>query len=115
MLREVLRSIFKKPATSSFPFEDHVPENHRGKIKWIPEKCIYCKLCERSCPTGACKFIPPKKAGEKGTIEIDIGKCVFCYECVLACPKDALEGTPDYKLAYISKSEKADEKLRKKN
>ena len=115
MLREVLKSIVKKPATTKYPFREHEPDNYRGKIKWIPEKCIHCRLCARSCPTGACKYVEPEKAGKKGTVEIDFGECIFCNECVLACPKGALESTKEFDLAYFHRSKKEDEKIRRKN
>ena len=54
MLREVLGSIFKKPATNLYPAQKmDMPEGFRGKIKFDPEKCIACELCVKACPPRA--------------------------------------------------------------
>ena len=47
MIKQVLESIFKKPATTRYPYikdpREAQPENFRGKLKFYPEKCIGCK------------------------------------------------------------------------
>jgi formate hydrogenlyase subunit 6/NADH:ubiquinone oxidoreductase subunit I len=38
MIKQVLQSIFKKPATTKYPFvKEAMPKNFRGKIKFYPE------------------------------------------------------------------------------
>jgi formate hydrogenlyase subunit 6/NADH:ubiquinone oxidoreductase subunit I len=103
MLKTVLGSIFKKPATSQYPFvKDEMPENFRGRIKFIPEKCIGCKLCMRDCPSNAI-FI--RKVADK-VFEADIysNRCVYCAQCVETCPKKALEATREYELAQLNQA-----------
>ena len=100
MLKQVLGSIFKKPATSRYPFvKIAMPKNFRGRIKFYPEKCIGCKLCMRDCPSDAI-FI--RKVGEK-QFEADIysSRCIYCAQCVDTCPKKALESTADFELAQL--------------
>lgn len=102
MLRQVLQSIFKKPATSKYPFKKTaMPEHFRGKIIFYPEKCIGCKFCMRDCPADA---ITINKVGEKEfTCTIDLGKCIYCAQCVDSCPKKALESTKEFELAVLDR------------
>ena len=51
---ELLRHLFKKPATVDYPFKKlEVPEGFRGTPFLHPELCIVCKACERDCPAEA--------------------------------------------------------------
>jgi formate hydrogenlyase subunit 6/NADH:ubiquinone oxidoreductase subunit I len=100
MIKQVLQSLFKKPATINYPFiKMEMPDKFRGKLIFYPEKCICCKLCMRDCPSNA---IVIKKVGEKKfEAEIDLAKCVYCAQCVDSCPKGALESTKNFELANL--------------
>jgi formate hydrogenlyase subunit 6/NADH:ubiquinone oxidoreductase subunit I len=102
MLRQILDSIFRKPATTAYPFVKAAPlPNLRGKLRFIKERCIGCRLCMKDCPSNA---ITVKKVGEKQfEMEIDLGKCIFCAQCVDSCPKDALAMSPEFELARIDR------------
>jgi formate hydrogenlyase subunit 6/NADH:ubiquinone oxidoreductase subunit I len=102
MIREVLGSMFKKPATNLYPAEKlDMPKGFRGKLKFNPEKCIGCKMCMRDCPTGA---ITINKVGEKQfEAVVDLSRCIYCAQCVDSCIKKALEMTKDVELAQLDK------------
>ena len=47
----VLKNLFKKPATTQYPFEPaQYPERMRGHIRIEIENCISCGLCADACP-----------------------------------------------------------------
>jgi formate hydrogenlyase subunit 6/NADH:ubiquinone oxidoreductase subunit I len=103
VIRQVLRSVFKKPNTTRYPYvKSGMPKGFRGKIKFYPERCIGCKLCMRDCPSNA---ITIKKVGEKQfEAEFDLGKCIYCGQCVDSCLKKALEYTEEFELAQLDRA-----------
>jgi formate hydrogenlyase subunit 6/NADH:ubiquinone oxidoreductase subunit I len=101
MMKQVLGSVFKKAATTTYPFgvKKEMCKNFRGKLRFYPEKCICCKLCMRDCPSGAISV--KKTVDGKMEAEIDLARCIYCGQCVDVCPKKALESTPDFELAQV--------------
>ena len=82
----VIKNLFKKPATTQYPFEPvEYPERMRGHIRIEIENCITCGLCMRSCPSQAIRV--DRKAG---TWTIERFDCVQCGSCVIVCPKKCL-------------------------
>ena len=86
MFKPVIKNLFSTPVTRLYPFEIREQfADVRGDLKIDISKCIYCKICEKKCPSDcitvdkdACKF------------QLDPYSCVLCSVCVDACPKDAL-------------------------
>ncbi|MBN2452911.1 MAG: 4Fe-4S binding protein [Candidatus Omnitrophica bacterium] len=103
MIKQVLQSLFMKPATLLYPFKKSpMPEHFRGEIIFHPELCIGCQMCVRDCPSRAIKI--KKTEDNKFEAEIDLGKCIYCAQCVMSCPKKALESTKEFELAVLDKS-----------
>ncbi|MFH0753022.1 MAG: 4Fe-4S dicluster domain-containing protein [Candidatus Omnitrophota bacterium] len=82
----VLKNLFSKPVTERYPFvaKQH-PVGARGKVNIEIDKCIYCGICQRKCPTAA--LVVSK---EPKTWTIDRMRCISCNACVDVCPKKCL-------------------------
>ena len=104
MIESVLASLFKKPATTRYPFEKYtMPARFRGKPVFHSEKCTGCKLCIRDCPSQA---ITITKVGEKQyEASIDLGKCVYCGQCADTCPRCVIEITTEFELARLERGQ----------
>lgn len=102
MIMELIRSLFKKPVTTKYPFDKARPvKKFRGRITFRADKCIGCKLCMKDCPSDAIQIV---KVGEKRfDAVIDLGKCIYCGQCVESCMKKALECTEDFELAQLNR------------
>jgi formate hydrogenlyase subunit 6/NADH:ubiquinone oxidoreductase subunit I len=104
-LPEALRNLLKRAFTRRYPKERPViPQGFRGKLVHYPDKCIYCGLCEKYCPSNCIKVDPKKKTWSQ-----DMGQCLFCGQCVETChemPKrDALSMSTDYEHTTTKKRE----------
>ncbi len=102
MISEVVAAFFEKPSTVQYPFvKPAVPDKFRGRIVFVPEKCVGCKACVRDCPA---KAIEINKVADKAfDAVIYSDRCIFCAQCVDSCPKDALIATPEFELAQIDR------------
>jgi NADH-quinone oxidoreductase subunit I len=93
--------------TIQYPFEKR-ERPYRGKHKIDSEKCIVCRMCERSCLNGAIS-IEYKEGREKTRkledchYRIDTGKCIWCGICEEICPKRAIELTNEFNMASRKK------------
>ena len=103
MLFEALASLFKKPATSEYPYKKRpIHGSIAGMISFEQPKCIGCGICVRNCPASAIKIT--KTENKTFSCELSLANCIFCSQCVLTCPKKALHTTDNFELAQIDKS-----------
>lgn len=103
MVRELLKQLFRKPATLEYPFEKKKPvEDIRGRPVWDVERCVGCELCFKDCPSGAIEMIG---RGLEAEFKHHLDRCVFCGQCAEVCPTSAIKMTDDYELASYDRAE----------
>lgn len=110
MLPELIRHLFKKPATVKYPFEKlELPPDHRCKLAIGADRCIGCMLCVRDCPTNCLAvtkvFDSPNAKERKYKIKWEMDRCIFCAQCVEVCPTDAILLSKDFELAQTEKEQ----------
>ncbi len=104
MLPEVVRHLFRKPATVEVPFVPvPPPANVRGTPVMDPQKCIGCLRCEKDCPAEAIEirkhFEFTNEAGKnvkRFSMTLYIDRCTHCAQCAESCPVDAIVMDPVY-------------------
>ncbi len=92
MLKSTLKNLFSRPVTVLYPYEKaDIPETNRGRVVWDLQKCIWCRLCEKNCPTLA--IVTDK---EHKTQTIVRARCIACRTCVDVCPTNTITMEPKY-------------------
>jgi len=103
-LPELLRHLFKKPATVDYPFQKlEVPKDFRGTPFLHPEKCIVCRACVRDCPAEAIDILTVSEADKTFKMIIHNDRCIHCAQCVDSCPTDALEMDRLFEISAFSR------------
>jgi formate hydrogenlyase subunit 6 len=101
---ELLRHLFKKPATVDYPFRKlEVPKDFRGTPYLHPETCIVCRACERDCPAEAIEIAEVNPAEKRFKLTIHNDRCIHCAQCVDSCPTDAMRINTLFELAALSR------------
>jgi len=91
MFGDVLRSLFRSPATELYPYvRKPSPDRLRGKLVWEPEKCAGCMLCVKDCPSDAIELLVLDKVNKKFVLRYHADRCTFCAQCVVSCRFDCL-------------------------
>jgi formate hydrogenlyase subunit 6/NADH:ubiquinone oxidoreductase subunit I len=104
MLPEVLRHLFKKPATVQYPFQKiGVPKGFRGRPVMDPNLCIGCQMCVRDCPSEAIEIHKESettsaegKVVKKFSMTFYLDRCSHCAQCEEVCPKKAIHLNQDF-------------------
>jgi formate hydrogenlyase subunit 6/NADH:ubiquinone oxidoreductase subunit I len=86
MILESVKNLFSRPYTRRYPkVPADLPANNRGRVEWDMKKCIWCRLCEKNCPTHA---ITTDKEGKTQTVIRN--RCIACGRCVEVCPTQTI-------------------------
>lgn len=101
---ELLRHLFKRPATVKYPFEKlNLPQDFRGTPELKPELCIVCRACVRDCPAFAIDIETLSEEEKKYKMTIHNDRCIHCAQCVESCPTKALFMNTEYEVATDSR------------
>jgi len=103
-LPELLRHIFKRPATVQYPFEKlKVPDGFRGTPVLTPSLCIVCRACVRDCPAEAIEITVISEEEKRYRMVIHNDRCIHCAQCEEVCPTKAIRMNAEFELAEQSR------------
>ena len=84
--RVIMKSLMGKPSTLMYPRRKRAyTAATRGWVENEIRRCIFCRLCEKNCPTKALAV-----SKEDREWRIDSLKCCYCRRCVEVCPVQCL-------------------------
>jgi len=95
-LKILLRNLRQGPATDPYPFgKTFIPDGLRGKIKYNPQACVACRMCEHVCAGGAIRIT---EAEDQSGLNFTLwhNTCAFCGLCQYYCPTQAIRLTTDF-------------------
>lgn len=88
---DIVRNLICGPVTRKYPYEVREPfAGERGRLEIEEDKCIYCGMCQRKCPSHA---ITVTRAPQK-VWRFERMRCILCSSCVDNCPKKCLKLVP---------------------
>ncbi len=99
MAKLALKWAIQPPVTRRYPFTPRrALPNSRGQLVFIKDKCVYCTVCAKKCPTRA---LTVNRSAKKWGIERL--QCISCGYCVEVCPKHCLELSTDHGKPTVTK------------
>ena len=99
MTKTVSKNLAAGPATLMHPQRERTyPLISRGRVEVAIDRCIFCGLCAKRCPTYAIVVSKEDKAWQ-----IDRLKCCICNLCVDVCPVKCLTTQNCYAPSVIAK------------
>ena len=86
MLKDIVESFFKNPATQMYPEEKiPPPQRYRGELFFDPKLCTGCCLCTKDCPSKAIELVILDRAAKRFVLKYHRDRCVYCGQCVVNC------------------------------
>ena len=83
-----------------------LPYRTKGRLHVDIETCISCRMCEKACPEGCIKVIPPPKEvfkTDKRPAEFFLSQehCLHCGLCVDPCPTGSIHHSHEFELVVF--------------
>jgi formate hydrogenlyase subunit 6/NADH:ubiquinone oxidoreductase subunit I len=105
MLKDIVDSFFKNPATQMYPLEKIAPPaRYRGALRYNPLVCTGCSLCVKDCPSNAIELTILDRAAKRFVLRYHMDRCVYCGQCVVNCkPKCMVMSNEDWEHAVLEK------------
>lgn len=105
MFSDVFKSLFRRPATQSYPLERAPsPPRLRSKLLYDPSQCTGCQLCIKDCPSDAIELITLDRVNKRFVMRYHVDRCTFCDQCVVTCRFKCLSmSNEDWELASLHK------------
>lgn len=93
LIGNIFKNLIHRPATRLYPFVRRTrPAGTRGRLQIEIDKCIFCGICQKRCPSDALTVVREPKSWT-----LDPYKCIVCGYCVEACPKKCLNMHPEHR------------------
>jgi formate hydrogenlyase subunit 6/NADH:ubiquinone oxidoreductase subunit I len=105
MLSDVLGSLFRRPATESYPLEHtDVPSQLRGLLHLKMESCTGCGLCAMDCPANAIQVTMLDRKAKRFVVDYYIDRCAFCGQCMQSCRHGSISmSSAEWELAKLDR------------